>query len=165
MPALPPTCDARSIPSDIQSLARELVERAMCISPDKTRGGGYPFILHAKTEYGPDTEQCSEIGPILDETKRGRYRAFAEEKARRVARYPDHQTSFESMNRDLEQYQGAIRCRDGRTFVGFSGRLSREDEAICLLLAMRLGWLTVDGAKNIADISGNTFFWRMLDAV
>jgi hypothetical protein len=158
VPTLPPITNAFALSPNNVAEATRIVELAARVSDVKDRHGGYLFLL---TSGG--SGYCSVVGSILDETKRDRYRAFAEEKARRLASHPDDKTSFESRDEAKERYQGAIKCPNGDC-IGFSGRPAAEDEAICLMYAIAQALLTEDDAKEIAEISNNTFFWRMLDA-
>ncbi len=155
MSALPPITQALPLDSHALAEVAEMVELAASLSEVKDRHGGYLFVL------APDGDgYCSVVGHILDESKRDRYRAFAEEKARRLASHPEHKTSFESRDEAKERYQGAIRTPGGAC-ISFSGRPSAEDEAICLMFALARGLLIPDEAKEIAKISNNTFFWLM----
>lgn len=155
MSALPPITQAFPLNSHALAEAAEMVELAASLSKVKDRHGGYFFVL------APDGDgYCSVVGQILDESKRDRYRALAEEKARRVASHPKHRTSFESLDKAKEHFQGAIKCPGGAC-IGFAGRPPDESEAICLMFALARGLLIPDEAKEIAKISGNTFFWLM----
>lgn len=136
-------------------VAGRVVQMAIELSPDKTRKGGYLFVLF------PDLPaECAQIGEIADPSKIKRYRAFAEEKPRRLASLPDHWSSFQSRNDQLERFPGAIRCSN-KIIIGFSGRPSLEDEAICLVIALYMKWIVLSRAKMIADISNNQFFHQL----
>ncbi len=89
---------------------------------------------------------------------------YALEKARRLAKHPDHFSSAQTrdMNADPKQYTGAVR---GKTFIySLSGCTEEQDEAAMLVTAMNVGDMDGGPAAAIAQISRNGFFRELQNA-
>ncbi len=84
------------------------------------------------------------------------YLEFSLEKARRLALYSDHVCSAQSRNDAANQWPGAIRTK--KIIISFSGLPWEIDETYCLLLAHVLELISLDEARFIANISGNSKF-------
>lgn len=80
---------------------------------------------------------------------------FGTEKAIRLSKNPDHQTSWQSRDVDAKQYGGAIRIAfNGGYFIfSFSGLPECWDEALMLGVAIRMKWMTREDAHSIAHES------------
>ncbi|MBU1033110.1 MAG: hypothetical protein ABII13_01360 [Patescibacteria group bacterium] len=65
--------------------------------------------------------------------KNEKYRSFSIEKATRLWKHPEHTTSRQSRNEDLDHYSGAIRARNH--VFSFSGLPELWDEALMLYIA------------------------------
>ena len=72
------------------------------------------------------------IGGVLEE-KAEKYCAFAMEKVARLARHPDHRTSYESRDPEENKWGGAVRIGD--YIFSMSGLPELADEAVMLTTA------------------------------
>lgn len=91
-----------------------------------------------------------------------KYAVLSIEKGSRLFAHPDHFSSFQSADEHTEKYPGAI--RSNHWILSFSGLPALCDEAVCLVLAVKLCWLTEAEAKNIAIISSNHYFDMLMGA-
>ncbi len=105
------------------------------------------------------------VGSPLPLDKAQRYRRNAREKKTRLQEHPDHVASQQSRNEAAEQWTGAIRATSGAIF-SFSGQPEEVDEAICLVVAFRLGhFTTYEEMLAVAMTTGNAFFlpfWQFI---
>lgn len=119
------------------------------------RGGGV-FNLR-----GPNGEVVfSDLFRNPAKDKIEKYDRLAAEKTKRLWTYPNHTLSWESMNVDLEQYQGAA-CATNGLLGGFSGFTAEEDEALVLWIFIKMGWMSGKEAYTAAQISSNSR-WHVL---
>jgi len=82
------------------------------------------------------------------------------EKGERLFGHPDHVSSWQS--RDVEKeneadkkWGGAIKAKIAGLIVSFSGLPEKADEALCVAIARRFGWLNQDEVKAIFRASNN----------
>jgi hypothetical protein len=108
---------------------------------------GMPLMVHVMGSIG--------------EEKAGKYCGFSQEKLSRLARHPEHWSSWQSRDPDRGEWGGGIRLGDGH-MLGFSGLTEEGDEAVCLVAAIGFGALDEKQARNIANISCNTCFEPLL---
>lgn len=135
-----------------------IIMRAINLSQeinDRGRTGGYFCVASANDPEGYYIQGISLVGYIRLE-KRERYFLFAEEKARRLFNHPEHKSSFQSRNDTEERYPGAIRTP--QHIFSFSGLMWELDEAAMLVLAIKLRELSLEEAREIAQISENLYF-------
>jgi hypothetical protein len=85
---------------------------------------------------------------------------FAREKGSRLIAGKDV-SSWESRNPEERKWGSAIVA--GGLIISFSGLKELIDEAVVLVLGLRLSWLTYGEAANIAQISGNHFMDNLYD--
>lgn len=90
-------------------------------------------------------------------------RAFCNEKAERVLN-TGAASSWMSRDPEKNQWGGAVRVHRDVIF-SFSGLPEDTDEALVLVLAVRLELLTFEEAESIAKLSANEKFSRLLTAV
>lgn len=114
--------------------------------------GGYLCITDPKTGIPYLTLGLGQAMP----EKWEKYLEFSMEKARRLAAHPEHVCSAQSRNDQTNQWPGAIRTR--KIIISFSGLPWEIDETYCLLLAHVLELISMDEAREIANISGNNKF-------
>ena len=93
------------------------------------------------------------VGSVPEE-KKAKYFAFAQEKAKRLFGHPEHLTSEESKNDDLQQYGGAIRGR--RYIYSFSGLPANGDSLVSRKIATTVERLGVRRQRKIAKLAGAT---------
>lgn len=123
-------------------------------APD--RRGGYLVISNVCNGVPLLIERIEEC-KIKDVLK---YHELALEKSGRlcVEKFSGHISSHQSRNPQFNPYGkwgGAIIA--GNFIVSFSGLKELFDEAVVLVLALRLGWIDSNRLTEITDISGNTF--------
>jgi len=147
----------------IQKLAKALLgaETGLRIlrslqSHDPRRNGGYLVILNANTGIVEATlfiGECSAPDAL-------RYLMFAMEKATRLYKNPQHDSSFQSRDASRNMYQGAIRA--GNYIFSFSGLDEEEDEATSLMSAIWAGCIGRRKAKGMVSVWANTKFTTCL---
>lgn len=140
--------------SKIVDIASQIVEVSVKVpgneAPD--RQGGYLVIR----------ERDSGIGIILLLERIGkcspadvaRYLDLAQEKGLRITSGQDI-SSWQSRSPETGKFGGAIVA--GILTIAFSGLKESIDEAVVLVLALRLSWLTHNEVLAITEISGNRF--------
>ena len=100
---------------------------------------------------------------------------FCQEKSlrlNRMHRLSGHISAWESRCRDDSMFGGAIIAPDdssgieeGRDIIGaFSGINEHSEEAILAVIWMAFRWITLEDARRIMAISGNTLFEPLLIA-
>ena len=90
---------------------------------------------------------------VWDSWKAQRTGSFVREKAVRLSSHPEHFLSFESQDPDNGQYGGAIRCAG--VIFSVSGFTAAMDEAIAMVAAMGMRFLTPGTVKRMVAISHN----------
>lgn len=150
------------------SLDRWLIERAntcteailgLLVDSEPKRTGGYLVIRIGKKESpGEDFELAGKLIGEVSPEKNSQYEFHATEKAARLARYPDHVSSWQSRDEKNDKWGGAIRARHSDIIFSFSGLPWEADEALVLMLAVRVNVATTLQAAEIAQISGNSFY-------
>jgi len=128
------------------------------------RLGGFFCIANGKTGL----PYLVKVVGNPPEDKREAYFFFAREKARRLAEHPEHMSSWESRNPELDQWGGAV--RRGDFIFSFSGLPELADEALILCLLQPNNWQGWRGfspdrhdkglgyLKSIAMKSANPYF-------
>lgn len=126
---------------------------------DPSRRGGYFCLVEPEGNQMALPTLVLGIGTVPAE-KGPRYLALAQEKARRLAKHPEHRSSWQSRNPDKDEWGGAIVASP--YIFSFSG-LSPDtaDEAAMLMVAVELGYLELVKALTIAKLSANQLFKRM----
>lgn len=121
------------------------------------RKGG--FLCIANTEGAP--RLTCIIGDV-HKKKHRKYVRLAQEKAKRLARHADHILSWQSRNKDKNQWGGAVRTP--HCIFSFSGLTEMADEALMIMVAQRMREIsTVKGqAASMASISGNKI-WPLIE--
>lgn len=120
--------------------------------------GGY-FTLFIREDNRVLTTTL--IGDISDE-KAEKSRAFSPEKALRLRDHPEHNSSHQSRNLDEGKWGGAIATI--YYILSFSGLPELWDEALMLLAAILLDWMTPDQAFAIAEQNHNPKFALIYEA-
>lgn len=130
--------------TEIRSILEELAE---------TFGnkGGFIRLYLIGEDSKWRNEVFSEPFGIFDEPKKNRplFEKFSQEKALRLFKNPEHDSSHQSRNTAKQLYGGAIRAKN--FIVSCSGMSELEDEAFSLILAIRLGWIREHEANKIAN--------------
>lgn len=123
---------------------------------DKERKGGYVYLYDIKDNV---SLMHLSVGDLANRPKEKvtKYIEFSQEKAMRLLSWlpQGNVSSWQSRNEPIEKYGGAIRAR--RYILSFSGLSEHQDEAVCALTALRLGWINLDEVHRIAVISGNPY--------
>jgi len=93
-----------------------------------------------------------------DKLNEDKYRDFSLEKAQRLFRRLsiNHYSSWQSRNTERDAWGGAILAKN--LIISFSGLPELHDEALSLIMAIKLDILTYSEANKIAVISGNQAF-------
>ena len=148
-------------PFNIPEVLESILQVATRRFPETTQGrlGGFLCVLNPQIG---EIVVTGLIGTEPDEKKREKYKLLAEEKARRLALHPEHQSSWESRDPDKNRWGGAI--RGTRLLFSFSGLPELWDEALMLVLAVRLKEIETAAAQAIAKKSENQFFEQLLSA-
>jgi len=124
------------------------------------RSGGYFCFLekgYVKLSISPTL-----MGEVTN-GKDAKYRAFCQEKVERLLSkylHEDHELSSQSRDESKEQYGGAVYVGSPiEAFCfGFSGLPEVADEAAMLLVAAKSGCISLNNARELAQISENSFF-------
>lgn len=124
--------------------------------PNEEREGGY-FCLFERSEAEPAPPVIvALIGKVPNPQKKAKYFSFSQEKALRLASHSEHLSSWLSRDPDNDKWGGAIVA--GGYYLSFSGLPELADEAVMLLVGLRLGLLTWEEATAIAEKSDNHIF-------
>ncbi len=91
---------------------------------------------------------------LPDPNKEDKYKRFALEKGERLHANSPHLLSFQSMDVELERYQGASRMENG-WIHSFSGLPSPTDEGLTMTVGVRAGWSSSGYAREVMQISDN----------
>lgn len=94
--------------------------------------------------------------PNAPENDACRYDSYAQEKSFRLCGHKDHVLSWQSRNNELGQFQGAARFRLVGIIMAISGFTAEEDEAAVLWIGYKMGWVSLDEAWEISQISENS---------
>jgi len=89
-------------------------------------------------------------------SKAEKYLRLSLEKGERLFRHPKHLSSWQSRDPEKEKYGGAIVTNE--FILSFSGFREYLDEAMVLVLAEFLRWISREQAEKIAAISNNPFY-------
>ena len=124
------------------------------------RSGGY-FCFLEKGYVGLSIPPTL-VGEVTN-GKDDKYKTFCQEKVERLlSRYlhEDHELSWQSRDESKERYGGAVCVSSPMEafFFGFSGLPEVVDEAAMLLAAAKAGCISLDNARELAEISENSFF-------
>ena len=138
-------------------LVVQTVHKALRLMEDGTRSGFF-FALYGSRFCNVILKGM--IGKVRD-FKLPKYEHLVEEKAGRLFINTIHRSSHESRNTDEEKYGGAVR---GRNYIlsisGFA--TEHEDEAVAMVALITLGEMSERVATDIAEITGNKIFGRLL---
>ncbi len=139
--------------SKIVEIASQIVGASINVPGNEApeRQGGYLVI---RERYSGIKLLVERIGkcPPADVAK---YLDFAQIKGAILTESSDI-SSWQSRNPERGIWGGAIVVRD-RLTISFSGLKEIIDEAVVLVLALRLSWLTHNEVIDITEISGNSF--------
>jgi hypothetical protein len=105
-----------------------------------------------------------------------KYATLSLEKGERLFHFKEHQSSWKTRNEGIRilalgqsgffepwgKWGGAIRLAGHQLIFSFSGLPELGDEAVVLWVAVKIGLLSVEKAKEIATISSNPFLEQML---
>jgi hypothetical protein len=83
------------------------------------------------------------------------------EKTRRLSLNPEHVSAYETRDYANKRYGGGIRAHE--YLLGFSGMPEQADEALCVGIALCMGWLSLDQAATIFRISDNKLGRKVVD--
>lgn len=123
---------------------------------DKERKGGYAYLYDIR---GNVPLMHLSVGDLNNrpQEKLVLYLKFSQEKATRLLSWlpQGNISSWQSRNEPMQKYGGAIRA--GRYILSLSGLSEHQDEAVCALTALRLGWINLDEVQRIAVISNNPY--------
>lgn len=160
------------VPDPVLSVS-EKIEQALLFALDLVveflnradlKGGAYYLILPQ-----PGANRIVQKGVVGKIVKRGRLPTYRRQ-AREMAKRLDSRnlrtdralevSSWQSRNSAKRRYQGGIRASPGR-YVAFSGLTEEANEALCLLFAGQMGWMTLRLAVLIGTLSGNEIFSKL----
>ncbi len=119
------------------------------------RTGGVLTILHP---CGRRLGQ-NPIGWLQDDDDSERYYKFSREKADRLHEWyirEGHTSSAQSALLLLKKFPGAIWTYHG--VLSFSGLPATADWALCLAVAVIIGWMPLEAAMGIAERDGDEYF-------
>ncbi len=125
------------------------------------RPGGFFCIADGKTGL----PLLVKVVGSPPEDKGEKYFSFAQEKARRLAKHPEHMSSWESRDPESDQWSGAVRY--GGLIFSFSGLPELADEALILSLLHPDNWRGFNPdeggrclgyLKSVAMKSANPYF-------
>jgi hypothetical protein len=147
----------------LKTLAEKWLGRIIPLLPpgERHRTGGVLADLVTKSSPDEDLTVCVagiEVGTPNPE-KRLRYHYFAGEKCLRLYAHPHHRLSHQSMNEEMEHYQGAVRTRNG--IRSFSGLPAYADEALAFAVSIENGDMTALDALEDSTDSNNQFFMEL----
>lgn len=135
---------------DVVHLAKKIVP-AIATEFGNGSNGGYLY-------FGDNNNNKLFLIPVgrPADAKKEKYASLAEEKATRLYQHPTHDLSWQSMNEEMEQYQGAIKLVSPYyAFMSFSGFPAPVDEGLCLVLSRKSELLSPQGMETLSNISGN----------
>lgn len=117
-------------------------------SEDPVRIGGYLCV--ADGESGLPLF-IAPVGHIETAERAKKYLEFCQEKAIRLALYPNHISSWQSRDVASKKYGGAVRARD--LIISFSGLKEIDDESVSCFIAELLGKMDASELRAICEIS------------
>lgn len=125
-------------------------------------GGAFCVLRTDRTQGLDFTPQLlAVIDRVDDPVAVVSYRMFAQEKAWRLLSRPSDASSYQSRDEAHEKWGGAIRAGD--YILSFSGLPELVDEALMLVLAVRLELIGRAEAERIAALSHNAYFAPLAD--
>jgi hypothetical protein len=104
----------------------------------------------------------SQIGEP-DEIKKKKYFLFSQEKAFRIYIICGTETSWQSRNEKEEKWGGAIRV--GKYIFSFSGFPELVDEAVMIVLALRLRIINLETAQKLGSYSNNPYITQLYSSL
>ncbi len=120
----------------------------------KQRSGFYVTVMD---QFGSVLYQAL-IGELTAE-KAMKYKLFSLEKANRLKDHPDHVSSFQTRNPEINAYGGAVRGSIIGILISISGLPDdKDDEAYAAFIGVRQNWLTPGDAGEILKVSDNQIF-------
>lgn len=144
----------------LEEIAHNALRVVLANLDDKTRTGGYFCFIG----WGPALKAVFAVGRVADAEKRRQYIAFCQEKCWRLAERPNDISSWETRDEPAERYGGGIRVGGTDPYAAsagwfaFSGLPEHADEALVLLMLLKLRSHAVEKAFAIATISGNELY-------
>lgn len=133
---------------NFQDVLKNAVESVVNVLATPDKEGGY-FCLISTTHFLRDPPILVErVGYIGTSAKAERNWNLCQEKARRLARHPEHRLSWESRNEAADQWGGAITV--GEHILSFSGLTEPTDEAVVVIVALILEIMTLEEAEAVA---------------
>lgn len=135
----------------VDRICEKVIRRTLPIDEEWRQGGWLVLAWSTKEESYHHLLPFLHrgVGTTLAD-RAPKYQSYSLEKAQRLHRNPDHQTSWESRDEKLECYGGAIRANN-ELIVSFSGFSEQWDEAISLFVAIQVGHLDMKQAMRIAN--------------
>lgn len=142
--------------SKILDIASQIVATSVKIPGNEApeRQGGY-LVVRNKISGVPLLIERVGKCPVSNVK---RYHNLALEKGERLGNTrltSGHISSYQSRDTQNDKWGGAILTED--LIISFSGLKELFDEAVVLVLAIRMHWLEIREAEAITEISGNTF--------
>ncbi len=138
--------------------AQKTFAQAMSLMEDPTRIGAALTIFN--TDPAKPLNFTAFVGaPPSDKAQM--YYGFSIEKARRLLDCSPDLSSYQSRDPENEKWGGAIRSEP--IIISISGFPELWDEAIGLAMAVQASSLDLSKAREIAAISGNPHFERLLE--
>lgn len=150
----------------------KLVVKIFSEIPDfENKNCGYFTILDVKSN---EIILHQEIG-FCPEEKKDKYRSLSLEKAKRLYSKPHDTSSFQSRNPSAEvisldlkepfnwgHWGGAIRIPKADLILSFSGLPELGDEAVMLVVALQVGWITNIEAQTLACSHSNGYYGAIM---
>ncbi len=144
----------------LSSYAHSALELVLGFHDSGGRTGGYLSVFCEDTmfddkEHGPTPEASLVVGTIASPEKRGKYWDFSCEKPVRIWRNKEkgHVSSFQSRNLSKQCFGGGIKA--DCYYIGFSGLPEHADEALGLIVAYLMRWISRDHLWATAVVSNN----------
>lgn len=153
-------------PKDVAHL-HDCFRRVLALLPAEvqaTHSGGYYTRYHMNLSHRYYTMEGVVIGSVYAE-KEVKGRTYSAEKPLRLSMCPGHVSSYQSRDEANGKWAGAIRLNDDDDIDSFSGLTWKGDEAMMLLFRVEQGRMTAREAYEIAKISENDLYDKLMDVV
>ena len=148
---------------EIEAFALKIVPGSMMnIFPErmKDKHGAWLHIIDERLPYPALLSR--ECGKIPTDNL-GPCRIFAEEKALRLMRHPEHVASRQSRDPEQKRWGGAIRA--GHYIYSLSGLPEMLDEAAMIYLCFLAGQLAFSECGPIAHAAGHNAEWQRVENI
>ena len=148
-----------------QAVRESLTQVLSVIDPGDHIGGYFGAKIVGMDSFFIEPILIGEVRNFKAE----RYQTFCKEKANRLEAHfissDSHFSSFQSRDVSLDRWGGAVMAlgkKNWKYIFSFSGLPELADEALVLLTAMKVEFMTLDQATMIARLSNNDIFFKTI---